>query len=281
MTKDPKGRLLLGAQRGQPITRVTLDNGKVVKEEILHIPVSERWACCLSTMCSISTEWETTVNSVCIAANDTKGDDSYDDRRMPCGEWQLARGRGEHGAHGIVLGPDKMLYMVCGNFTDPPADLAATSPHRNYADDIVLKRAEDGNGFGAGKLPPGGFVARMGWTARTQNYFRRGQRNTYDIGSMPTANCSASTATWNTTGGAPWYRPIRVFHAVRGGEHGFREGSAKWPEYYFDGLPRRRRLELASPTGVVFGTGAKFPLKYQRLFFICELDVWPRNRNAI
>src|SRR5687767_6452285 len=41
MAKDRKGRLLLGAQRGQPITRLTLADGKVNKEEQLKLPVSE------------------------------------------------------------------------------------------------------------------------------------------------------------------------------------------------------------------------------------------------
>src|SRR4051812_10891759 len=39
--KDNKGRLLLGGQNGQPVTRVTIKDGKVEKEEILKLPVSE------------------------------------------------------------------------------------------------------------------------------------------------------------------------------------------------------------------------------------------------
>src|SRR3954471_4623673 len=38
---DTKGRLLLGGQRGQPVTRVTLKNGQVEKQEDLKLPVSE------------------------------------------------------------------------------------------------------------------------------------------------------------------------------------------------------------------------------------------------
>src|SRR5580765_2277752 len=41
MTKDDKGRLILGGQRGQPLTRLTIADGKVAKEEILRLPVSE------------------------------------------------------------------------------------------------------------------------------------------------------------------------------------------------------------------------------------------------
>lgn len=267
MTVDPQGRLLLGGQRGQPITRVTLRDGKVVKEEILHIPVSE-------TMGMLFVGDVLYLNGSgkdgrfgLYRCRDTNHDDSYDDvERLR--EWH--GGAGEHGAHGIVLGPDKMLYTVCGNFTDPPADLAASSPHRNYADDRILKRAEDGNGFGAGKLPPGGFVARMDLDGKNPELFSSGLRNTYDIAFNADGELFGFDSDMEWDWGTPWYRPIRVFHSVRGGEQGFREGSAKWPEYYFDSLPAAATIGLGSPTGVVFGTGARFPLKYQKAFFICD-----------
>src|SRR6266566_9682314 len=41
MGKDNKGRLLLGGQRGQPVTRLTLNDGQIVKREDLKLPVSE------------------------------------------------------------------------------------------------------------------------------------------------------------------------------------------------------------------------------------------------
>ena len=267
MTVDPKGRLLLGAQRGQPITRVTMENGKLAKEEILHIPVSE-------TMGMLYIGNVLYLNGAgkdgrfgLYRCRDTKGDDSYDD--VEClREWH--GGAGEHGAHGIVLGPDKMLYMVCGNFTEPPADRLPSSPHRNYADDLVLKRAEDGNGFGAGKLPPGGYVARMDLDGKNVEMFSAGLRNTYDIAFNSDGELFGFDSDMEWDWGTPWYRPIRVFHSVRGGDQGFREGSAKWPEYYFDSLPAASTVGIGSPTGVIFGTGAKFPLKYQKSFFICD-----------
>jgi len=44
LSKDNKGRLLLGAQRGQPITRVTIEDGKVVKQEQCKLPSRKSWA---------------------------------------------------------------------------------------------------------------------------------------------------------------------------------------------------------------------------------------------
>lgn len=78
MAKDPKGRLLLGGQSGQPITRVTLKNGAVEKEELLHIPVTE-------TMGMLYVGNVLYINGngnkgfALYRCKDTKGDDSYDD----------------------------------------------------------------------------------------------------------------------------------------------------------------------------------------------------------
>lgn len=267
LTKDPKGRLLLGGQRGQAIVRVTLDGGKVVKEETLQIPVTE-------TMGMLFVENVLYLNGAgkdgkyCLfRCQDTKGDDSYDD--VEClREWR--GGAGEHGAHGIVLGPDKKLYIVCGNFVDVPNDLAPTSPHRVYGDDLALKRAEDGNGFGAGRQPPGGFVARMDLDGKNAELFSAGQRNAYDIGFNADGELFGFDSDMEWDWGAPWYRPVHVFHSVRGGDNGFREGSAKWPEYYSDGLPQTTTIGIGCPTGVAFGTGSKFPAKYQKAFYICD-----------
>jgi len=57
---------------------------------------------------------------------------------------------------------------------------------------------------------------------------------------------------------------------VNGADHGFREGSAKWPEFYEDSLPATVTIGIGCPTGVVFGTGAKFPARYQKAFYILD-----------
>ena len=120
---------------------------------------------------------------------------------------------------------------------DLPEDLQATSPHRNYADDRVLPRAEDGNGFGAGKKPPGGFVCRMDPDGKNAELFASGQRNTYDIAFNTDGELFGFDSDMEWDWGAPWYRPTRAYHVVSGGDQGFREGSGKWPEYYPDSLP--------------------------------------------
>ena len=267
MTKDPQGRLLLGGQRDQLITRVTMNDGKVAKQEILPIPVTE-------TMGMLFVDNVLYLNGAgkdgkfCLfRCKDTQGDDSYSDVEM-LREWR--GGAGEHGAHGIVLGPDKKLYIVCGNFVDVPTDLVQSSPHRDYADDLAIKRAEDGNGFGAGRMPPGGFIARMDLDGKNAELYSAGQRNTYDIDFNADGELFGFDSDMEWDWGAPWYRPIHVFQSVRGGDQGFREGSAKWPEYYHDSLPQSTTIGIGCPTGVTFGTGAKFPAKYQKAMYICD-----------
>ena len=266
MARDLKGRLLLGGQRGQPITRVTLDNGRITKEEQLKLPVSE-------AMGILDTEHGLYVNGSdgkrfgLFRCRDKDGDGQYEDVEM-LREW--TGGAGEHGAHGILLGKDAKLYTVCGNFVDVPKDVLPSSPHRNYADDLALPRAEDGNGFGAGRNPPGGYVVRMDPDGRKPELFASGQRNTYDIAFNGDGELFGWDSDMEWDWGTPWYRPVRVFHAPSGADHGFREGTAKWPAYYFDSLPAAVDIGIGSPTGVVFGYGAKFPAKYQKALYVLD-----------
>lgn len=267
MANDPQGRLLLGGQRGQPITRLTLQQGKVVKEETLTIPVTE-------VMGMLFVDQVLYLNGAgkdnkygLYRCEDTAGDGSYAKVEL-LREWR--GGAGEHGAHAIVLGPDRKLYIVCGNFVDVPNDLATSSPHRNYGDDLAQKRAEDGNGFGAGRMPPGGYIARLDLDGKNCELFSAGQRNTYDIGFNADGELFGFDSDMEWDWGTPWYRPIHVFHSVRGGDQGFREGSAKWPEHYADSLPQSTTIGIGCPTGVTFGTGAKYPAKYQKAFYICD-----------
>ena len=134
-------------------------------------------------------------------------------------------------------GEDKKLYIVCGNFVDEPDDILPTSPHKNYRDDLVLPRMEDGRGFGAGRKPPGGYVVRLDSDGKNAELFASGQRNTYDIGFNLDGELFGFDSDMEWDWGSPWYRPTRVHHIVSGADHGFREGSAKWPEYYEDSLP--------------------------------------------
>ena len=270
IAKDPKGRLLLGAYRKQPISRITLKDGQVAKAEILTIPLSE----VMGMLFAFDSLY---VNGRGNAPDgrelfgmwrctSTNGDDEFDKVEL-IREW--TGGGNDHGAHAILLNPDKKhLNVLCGNFVNVPDDVLPTSPHRNYADDMVLPRAEDGNGFAAGRKPPGGFVVRMDPDGKNCELIASGERNTYCVAFNHDGELFGFDSDMEWDWGTPWYRPVRAYHVTSGADHGFREGSGKWPEYYHDSLPATLTIGVGSPTGVGFGTGAKFPAKYQRAFFI-------------
>lgn len=268
--KDNKGRLLLCGQRNQPVTRLTMKDGKIEKEEVLKLPVTE----IMGILYAFDALYVNGAGNNGAGKNvyglfrlKDSGNDQYDQVEF-LREW--GGGAGEHGAHGIVLGPDQKLYIVNGNFVNVPNDILPSSPHRNYADDRILPRAEDGNGFGAGRKPPGGFIVRVDKDGKNCELVASGQRNTYDIAFNADGELFGWDSDMEWDWGTPWYRPIRVFHATSGADHGFREGSAKWPAHYADSLPQVVDIGVGCPVGVVFGYGAKFPAKYQRALYILD-----------
>ncbi len=271
MTVDPQGRLIISPQDGkQPMLRITLDaSGHVANVEKLDVKIRGAMGLLYA------------FDSLYVNGVGPQGYHLYrlsdTDKKGTYGAPELLRkwngdkgGNGEHGAHGIVLGPDKKLYIVCGNFVDVPDDISPKSPHKNYADDQILPRMEDGNGFGAGRKPPGGYVVRMDPDGKNAELFSSGERNTYDIAFNPDGELFGFDSDMEWDWGSPWYRPTRAYQIVSGGDHGFREGSAKWPTHYEDSLPSVADIGIGSPTGVIFPTKAKFPARYRNAFWMMD-----------
>lgn len=267
---DSKGRLIISPQddkEKRPLLRLTLgSDGQIAKTETINQPV---WAAMglLYAYDSLYVSGRGDQGLGLYRLRDTNADDQFDTTELLR---KFEGGAGEHGSHALTLGPDKSIYYMHGNFVALPPDLASTSPHKNYADDQILPRAEDGNGFGAGRKPPGGFLLRLDADARKVEMIAAGLRNTYDFAINPEGEmfCFDSDMEWDW--GTPWYRPTRIYHLVSGGDYGFREGTAKWPKHYHDALPPVVDIGIGSPTGVKFGTGAKFPEKYQRALYAMD-----------
>jgi putative heme-binding domain-containing protein len=268
ITVDPKGRLIISPQDPKnPLLRVTLTReGQIEKVEPLELQVGGAMGL-LYAFDSLYVNGRGKDGLALYRLRDTNGDDQYDSTEV-IRKWK--GDGGEHGPHGVVLGPDKKLYVVNGNFVEMPDDILPSSPHKNYADDVVLPRMEDGNGFGAGKKPPGGYVIRMDPDGRNAELFASGQRNTYDIDFSPGGELFGFDSDMEWDWGTPWYRPTRVNHIVSGGDYGFREGTAKWPNWYPDSLPTTVDIGIGSPTGVKFGFNAHFPDDYRAAFYIMD-----------
>lgn len=267
LTTDPKGRLIVSPQGKEPLLRLTLDaQGQVAQIEPISVPIRGAMGL-LHAFGALYANGEGPEGYHLYRITDTNGDDQYDHLEL-LHRWD--GGPGEHGAHGIVRGPDDLLYIVNGNFVEVPKDLGPGSAVRNYADDLALPRMEDGNGFGAGRKPPGGYVVRMDRDGHNVELYSAGERNTYDLAFSPEGELFGFDSDMEWDWGAPWYRPTRVYHMVRGGDQGFREGSAKWPEDYADSLPAVVNIGIGSPTGVSFGTGTRFPARYQHALYVAD-----------
>jgi len=179
-------------------------------------------------------------------------------------------GGGEHGVHSVVLAPDgKSLYFTSGNHAPLPDSLGKTRPV-HWGEDHLVPRIWDPRGHARGILAPGGNIIRTDPDGKEVEMFAMGFRNAFDFafdanGEMFTYD---SDMEWDI--GHPWYMPTRVNHVVDGGDYGWRSGSGRWPAYYADSLPAVINVGPGSPTGMIFGTGAKFPAKYQTALFAAD-----------
>ncbi len=197
-------------------------------------------------------------------ARDTDNDGELDElKRIATYE-----GTGEHGPHALALSPDgKKIYVALGNHTPAPDFPKSLLPNKSWQEDHLLPRMWDARGHARGILAPGGFFARCNPDGSDLELVSLGYRNQYDFafdqnGEMFTYD---SDMEWDL--GTPWYRPTRICHATSGSDLGWRSGSGVWPDYYPDSLPAVVDIGPGSPTGTVFGTGAKFPAKYQLAMF--------------
>jgi putative heme-binding domain-containing protein len=177
-------------------------------------------------------------------------------------------GGGEHGPHAVVLSPDgKSLFLCSGNHTKPPQPLEKSRAPIAWREDHLLPRMWDANGHAAGILAPGGYVVKIDPDGKEVEMFCYGFRNSYDIAFNSEGELFTFDSDMEWDMGAPWYRATRIVHCVSGGDYGWRSGSGLWPIYYPDSLPPTYDIGPGSPTGVVFGTGAKFPAKYQAAYY--------------
>jgi putative heme-binding domain-containing protein len=265
MGKDNKGRLIISGQNRQPILRVTIKEGKVDHIEKLDLPITEAMGI-LYAFDSLYLNGAGPKGFGLYRCRDTKGADKYDDVQF----LKAFPGGGEHGPHGLALGPDKKIYVVCGNHTALPPGVSSESPHRNYREDLLLPRQWDGNGHAAGILAPGGHVVRLDADGKECELMLAGFRNAYDIAFNADGELFTFDSDMEWDWGMPWYRPIRVNHCTSAAEFGWRSGTGKWPSYYPDSLPAVVEIGIGSPTGVGNGIGAKFPAKYQKALYLCD-----------
>jgi len=266
MTPDAKGRLIVSGQAG-PLFRVTPGHdASSTRVEKLNVPIGHAqgllWA----------------FDSLYVMVNgsgiEKHGSGLYRLKSSDGGETFAApvllvkiSGSGEHGPHAVLKGPDGKLYFLAGNFTDLPKGLAPTSPVKGYDEDQLTVRDPDGNGFATGRMAPSAWIMRCDADGKNLELYCAGFRNPYDMVFNPDGELFTWDSDMEWDIGAPWYRPTRLLLAVSGGEFGYRYGTGPWPDYFEDNLPPVVNTGLGSPTGLIFGDGAKFPARFQRALF--------------
>ncbi len=200
-------------------------------------------------------------------AIDTNGDGDWDKVSL----LKRLAGGGEHGPHALRLSPDgKSIYLIAGNHTNPPDGHSGDLLPGNWSEDLLLPRQWDARGHARGRLAPGGWIARTDPEGKTWAIVSAGYRNSYDMDFSPEGELFAYDADMEWDLGSPWYRPTRLCHATGGSEFGWRSGTGKWPTWYADSLPPVVNIGPGSPVGVTFGTGTRFPAKYQRAIYLLD-----------
>lgn len=182
---------------------------------------------------------------------------------------------GEHGAHGLQLGPDGMIYVTLGSHTHA---IGKTGPGETYNDAYegdILPRYEDPSGHAIGVKAPGGTIIRTNIDGSIVERVAGGTRNVYDLAFHSSGHMFVHDSDMEADIGTAWYRPTALFDVTEGAEFGWRTGWAKWPEHFVDRLPNLLDTGRGSPTGAISYEHYMYPVRYQNTLFLAD---WSEGR---
>jgi putative heme-binding domain-containing protein len=212
-------------------------------------------------------DYEQKIPSGVYRITDSDGDDRLDQVEL----LRAIEARGDHGVHAVVPTPDgQALYLITGNGAKATALAPTSQVPRHWGEDHLLPRMPDGRGFMREVLAPGGIIYRFTPDGKTFEAYSSGFRNIFDASVNRDGELFTYDADMEYDFNTSWYRPTRINHVTSGSEFGWRNGAGKWPDFYPDNLGAVANVGPGSPTGTVFGYGAKFPVKYQRALFALD-----------
>jgi len=182
-------------------------------------------------------------------------------------DWATA----QHVEARLAIGPHVLAARASNEA--PPIDPA--SPVNVAYEGELLPHYNDSRGHAAGIMAPGGEIYRSDDDGHTWKRVVAGFRNQYDFAFNQSGELFTFDSDMEWDVGLPWYRPVRVNHCQLGAEFGWRNGSGKWPTYYFDSLSAILDVWRGSPTGVTFYQAHQFPSSYHDRMLICD---WSQGR---
>jgi putative heme-binding domain-containing protein len=215
---------------------------------------------------------------------DTNGDDVMDTIERI--HRYTGNGMGDHGPHAIRRGPDGSIMLLVGNNTY----VGSLSPGGEVNDDVVDKESSPNwqNSKERQFLPQFndprfGNSTRIGvhatvWRLQPNNkysLFFSGMRNPYDFAYNLHGEAFTFDSDMEWDVNAPWYREVRTVHMIPGGDAGYRNGTGKFQDEYFDTIPALRHTRRGSPVGVEFYQSYAYPSSFFDNLF--EAD-WSRGR---
>ena len=179
-------------------------------------------------------------------------------------------GLGEHGPHGIQLGPDGMIYVILGNATRVIESVADSSPYGHWYEGDLVPRYEDPGGHAVGIKAPGGTIIRMTVDGKKVERFAGGIRNAYDLVFNAWGDLFIHDSDMESDVGAPWYRSNNVYHVPAGAEMGWRSGWSNFAMHWLDQNPALCETGRGSPTGAVLYQHYLFPARYHDTIFLAD-----------
>jgi putative heme-binding domain-containing protein len=197
-----------------------------------------------------------------------------------------SNGMGDHGPHAIRRAPDGTITFLVGNNTY----VGALSADGSVNDDAVDKESSPNWGNVEERQflpqyndPRFGNSTRIGvhatvWRLQPNNkysLFFSGMRNPYDYAYNLSGEAFTFDSDMEWDVNAPWYREVRTIHMTPGGDAGYRNGTGKFQDEYFDTIPALRHTRRGSPVGVEFYQSYAYPSSFFDNLF--EAD-WSRGR---
>jgi glucose/arabinose dehydrogenase len=269
---DDKGRLMVSGYDTDVMNRLTIPAvGSDAPVGVEHVTTTQVGAAegLLHAFGGLymNVNRSTTMTHGLYRLTDTNGDDKYDRTDVI----RNFSGSGDHGTHALRLSPDKQsIFLINGNSTRPTVFQTSRVP-KIWGEDTLTMRIQTGfmnSSFGDNTVEA--YVTRFDKDGKSFELFAMGMRNPVDFAFNKDGELFTYDSDMEWDMGDPWYRPTNIAHITSGADFGFRNGSRKHPQWQFDFMPHIAEVGSGSPVGTTFGTGAKFPARYQDALFSAD-----------